>query len=61
MLDEILRTDMFNYIGKSEIGHVAPFLALGLVIATGFLGVRAADCHKSRVQPFVDSKAVTFV
>jgi hypothetical protein len=43
LLDEILRTEMFTYISKSEIRYIAPFWVLDLVTAMGFFGVRAAD------------------
>jgi hypothetical protein len=39
LLDEMSRLEMFTYISKSEIRHVAPFWALVLVIATGFFVV----------------------
>ena len=37
------RLEMFTYISKSEIRHVAPFWALVLMIARGFFVVSGAD------------------
>ena len=43
LLEKILRTETFTYIGTSEIRQIAPFWALVLVIATGFFAIHAAD------------------